>query len=63
MASRPFEIGAISAAIGVGLLILGSLGFLLPHADFAYLTSTHLGIDIDYFVYYVLKFRHQRSRS
>ena len=39
MASRAGKIGAISAACGVGLLIVGSLGFLLPHANLASLTA------------------------
>lgn len=42
MASRAGKIGAITAASGVGLLIIGSLGFLLPHANFAGLTAADL---------------------
>lgn len=38
MASRAGKIGAITAACGVGLLIIGSLGFLLPHANLVSLT-------------------------
>ena len=42
MASRAGKIGAIAAACGVGLLIIGSLGFLLPHANVANLTAADL---------------------
>lgn len=40
MASRAFSLGALGAAIGVGLLIAASLGFLLPHADICGFTSS-----------------------
>ena len=39
MASRTGEIGAIAAAGGVGLLIIGSLGFLLPHAEISRIST------------------------
>jgi thiamine transport system permease protein len=42
MASRAGKIGAITAACGVGLLIFGSLGFLLPHANIANLTAADI---------------------
>lgn len=42
MASRTGKIGAITAACSVGLLIIGSLGFLQPHANFAKLTAADL---------------------
>ena len=42
MASRTGKIAAIAAACSVGLLIIGSLGFLQPHANFAKLTAADL---------------------